>query len=405
MCLPTEKVISNNSSKNPKNKRRQNRQNTTDYQNSSLSALSSASSETADYNLSSSSYSNSSPHRHRTPKKTNSTGNNNRKKPYVSKATSTKPHDAPMQKRDIYFALDCEMVGVGPEGLDSALARVSIINWNNEIVLDSYVKVEEKVTDYRTFISGITPEDIGSASAMTIEEVRQATSTILRGKILIGHGLENDLKAIGIGHPWCDVRDTATYEPFMKKSEHGNQDTLLPRKLRDLSLEILGKQIQVIGKAHSSVEDAIASMDLYKAVRPQWEVCIMKQVNSCNHASSNNVDLASKGEMYKPGSTHQYPLTPSSPQTVQHFPHPTFMTPQGIPHQAKMVPPIYVSSRGIGGAYLDSSKQYHDNDSRLAAARLAQEEARMRAAVVAVQYQHEMNIIRENPHYFAAPLL
>ena len=200
----------------------------------------------------------------------------------VGRSTSTKPHDAPMQKRDIYFALDCEMVGVGPEGLDSALARVSIINWDNEIVLDTYVKVNETVTDYRTFVSGIRPEHIESDSAMSLAEVQQAATDTLRGKILVGHGLINDLKVIGIQHPWCDTRDTATYKPFMREVEleTSKERKMLPRRLRDLTFEKLGKEIQVMGKAHSPVEDAIASMDLYKSVRGEWEQHMMKLVNS-----------------------------------------------------------------------------------------------------------------------------
>ena len=202
-----------------------------------------------------------------------------------SKATSTKTHDAPMKRRDIYFALDCEMVGVGPEAVDSALARVSIVNWDNEIVFDTYVKVDEPVTDYRTFISGITPEQIQSDSALPITEVRRIVTAVLQGKILIGHGLENDLKVMGINHPWCDIRDTATYTPFMRSLESRlveEQRTLCPRKLRDLVLEKLGKHIQVMGKAHSPVEDAIAAMDLYKAVRSEWEMDMMKKVSKAN---------------------------------------------------------------------------------------------------------------------------
>jgi len=184
---------------------------------------------------------------------------------------SKKLHDAPLQKKDIYFALDCEMVGVGPDGLNSALARLTIINWDNELVLDTYVKVRDEVTDYRTFISGIKQEHIESDSAMTLEEAQYVASNILTGKILIGHGLENDLKAIGIGHPWCDIRDTAAYEPYMQSVKKGEALVLRPRKLRDLAWEKLGKKIQLIGIAHSPIEDAIAAMDLYKNLRINWE--------------------------------------------------------------------------------------------------------------------------------------
>jgi RNA exonuclease 4 len=201
---------------------------------------------------------------------------------WTSNATSIKPFDAPMQKRDMYFALDCEMVGVGPGGLDSALARISMINWDNELVLDTYVRVQEKVTDYRTFVSGIRQEYIESNSAMTLEEVQDTVSKMLRGKILIGHGLENDLKAIGISHPRCDIRDTTAYQPYMRQTQirKGESPVFCPRKLRDLAWEELGAQIQVMGKAHCPIEDATATMNLYKVARMNWEMSLMKQVYS-----------------------------------------------------------------------------------------------------------------------------
>lgn len=236
-----------------------------------------------------------------------------------------------MRRADIYFSLDCEMVGVGPDGLDSALARVSIVNWDNKIILDAYVKVDQPVTDYRTFVSGIRPEQIESDSALPLSEVRRLVTSTLQGKILIGHGLSNDLKVIGINHPWCDIRDTATYNPFMKVQESRTSDDqalLRPRKLKDLVLEKLGKEIQIFGKAHSPVEDAIAAMDLYKAVRSEWELDMMKQVKKANHAENErNRLLNSFGSMSISGNS-SVSLSPNyqyAPMNFQRMP----MSPYG----------------------------------------------------------------------------
>jgi len=204
--------------------------------------------------------------------------------------TSKVPHDMPMGKKDIYFGLDCEMVGVGPHGVDSALARVSIVNYDCEIVLDTFVKVSEPVTDYRTFVSGVRAEHIESVAAMPLDYVRGAVLNILRGKILIGHGLENDLKALMISHPWCDTRDTATYAPYMREVEdkHAKADIsetqkiMLPRRLKDLAMEKLGKKIQAAGYSHSPIEDSLAAVELYKAARPDWEKSICAEVKKAN---------------------------------------------------------------------------------------------------------------------------
>lgn len=50
------------------------------------------------------------------------------------------------------------MVGVGEKGKSSALARVSIVNFYGEVILNKYVKPTREITDYRTEFSGITPE-------------------------------------------------------------------------------------------------------------------------------------------------------------------------------------------------------------------------------------------------------
>lgn len=57
-------------------------------------------------------------------------------------------------------AIDCEMVGVGPDGEDSILARVSLVNQFGKCIYDKHVKPTERVTDHRTAVSGIRPEDI-----------------------------------------------------------------------------------------------------------------------------------------------------------------------------------------------------------------------------------------------------
>ncbi len=46
-------------------------------------------------------------------------------------------------------AMDCEMVGVGPAGVNHALARCSIVNFHGEVLYDKYVKPGETVTGER----------------------------------------------------------------------------------------------------------------------------------------------------------------------------------------------------------------------------------------------------------------
>ena len=178
----------------------------------------------------------------------------------------------PADIRAQYVALDCEMVGIGADGKQSALARVSITNWDGNTVLDTFVKVPTRVTDFRTFVSGVRAKDIRSTNqdAMELHACRKKVGSLIKDKILIGHSLKNDFAALMLDHPKKQIRDTAKYKPFMRASGR-NGGKLRPRKLRDLVKEHVGKTIQVEGEAHSSVDDANATMELYKTARNKWE--------------------------------------------------------------------------------------------------------------------------------------
>jgi len=167
-----------------------------------------------------------------------------------------------------YLALDSEMVGVGQGGVRSSVARVTLVDWDGRIVWDEFVQQEQEVTDYRTFVSGITQLDLEDA-VMTLDECRQKVIAMIANKILVGHALKNDLRALNISHPWQATRDTAKYDPFMQM--RFGDSILWPRKLRDLALENLQRKIQREGEPHSAYEDAAAAMDLYRMVRRKWE--------------------------------------------------------------------------------------------------------------------------------------
>jgi len=127
------------------------------------------------------------------------------------------------------------------------------------------------VTDYRTFVSGITPQDLEEGgSAIPFEECRSQVLELITDKIVIGHGLKNDFRVLGVTHPWYFTRDTAKYEPFMKVDPTGEKD-FIPKKLKVLAKDKLGLVIQEDGVPHCPLEDAVAALELYKKHRTKWE--------------------------------------------------------------------------------------------------------------------------------------
>ncbi|KAK4088245.1 RNA exonuclease 4 [Purpureocillium lilacinum] len=161
-----------------------------------------------------------------------------------------------------YVAMDCEMVGVGPGGHESSLARVSLVDFHGQQVYDSYVKQRERVTDWRTAVSGISQKEM--RFARDFDEVQHAVFGIIRDRVLIGHDIKHDLEALKLSHPPKDVRDTARYHGF-KKYGHGRKPAL-----RTLAREILAVEIQE--GPHSSIEDARVTMLLFRKHKPGFDV-------------------------------------------------------------------------------------------------------------------------------------
>lgn len=161
-----------------------------------------------------------------------------------------------------YIAIDCEMVGVGPGGYESALARISIVDFHGTQVYDSYVKPKERVINWRTQYSGISPKEM--RFARDFEEVQKEVAELMADRIVVGHDLKHDLEALKLSHPNRDIRDTAKYSPF-KKFGNGRRPAL-----RTLAQEILGVEIQ--SGAHSSIEDARVTMLLFRRHKSGFDV-------------------------------------------------------------------------------------------------------------------------------------
>ncbi|NWV38992.1 REXO4 exonuclease, partial [Grantiella picta] len=169
-------------------------------------------------------------------------------------------------------AMDCEMVGVGPKGEDSIVARVSIVNQFGKCIYDKYVKPTDKVTDYRTAVSGIRPQDINKGE--DFKTVQKEVAEILKGRILVGHALKNDLKVLLLDHPQKKIRDTQRYKPFKQRVKSSRPS------LKLLCEKLLNIQVQTA--EHCSIQDAQAAMRLYTLEKKKWEAAVKSKANNKN---------------------------------------------------------------------------------------------------------------------------
>ncbi|XP_054030301.1 RNA exonuclease 4 [Dryobates pubescens] len=161
-------------------------------------------------------------------------------------------------------AMDCEMVGVGPKGEDSIVARVSLVNQFGKCIYDKYVKPTEEVTDYRTAVSGIRPQNIKAGE--DFKTVQKEVANILAGRILVGHALRNDLKVLFLDHPQKMIRDTQRYKPFKQRVKSSRPS------LKLLCEKLLNVRVQT--SEHCSIQDAQAAMRLYTLEKKRWEAAL-----------------------------------------------------------------------------------------------------------------------------------
>lgn len=165
-----------------------------------------------------------------------------------------------------YVAMDCEMVGTGPKGSIGELGRCSIVSYNGDVIYDKFVQPTKPVTDYRTRWSGIRRQDLRYATPF--HQAQKEIIKIITGKVVVGHAIHNDYKALRYFHPACQTRDTTKIPLLNQKAGFPEHE---PASLKRLTKALFNKDIQTGRRGHSSVEDAKATMELYKVVEVEWE--------------------------------------------------------------------------------------------------------------------------------------
>ncbi|XP_009758098.1 RNA exonuclease 4 [Nicotiana sylvestris] len=170
-------------------------------------------------------------------------------------------------------ALACKMVGGGSDGSLDLCARVCLIDEHERILFHSYIKPNLPVTSYRYETTGIRQEYLRDAMPLRNvsrkiqeflcngEPIWQIRSKAGRSRILVGHGLDHDLKCLEMEYPAIKIRDTAKYPPLMKTSKLSNS-------LKYLTKAYLGYDIQ--NGVQDPYEDCVATMKLYKRMKSQF---------------------------------------------------------------------------------------------------------------------------------------
>ncbi|PHH75872.1 hypothetical protein CDD80_2008 [Ophiocordyceps camponoti-rufipedis] len=200
------------------------------------------------------------------------------------------PAAPPLSQPAAAVVIDCEM-GISFMG-DSELIRLSVIDYfSRRVLLDRLVLPDVRMSHFNTKFSGISRQMMNDALRhgncfLGRDEARIATMELLGpNTIVVGHALHQDLTSLRWIHPL--VIDTLLIEKKRrqvkreaqeaeaaaqgaatqqeKKSEDNKEAPPKPEaglSLKALSKEKLNREIQLKGKGHDSVEDALATRDL-----------------------------------------------------------------------------------------------------------------------------------------------
>lgn len=173
--------------------------------------------------------------------------------PYSSIIHTTRHSYEPVTEDSPLLAIDCEMC-ITQDDLHE-VTRISMVDEDYQVLLDTYVKPKTPIKDYLTRYSGVTKEILDPITVQ-LEDIRKILrKKIPRNAILCGQSLNNDLKALKMFHPY--VIDTSVI--------FNNSGTRCVKVgLKNLTMQYLGEDIQGSKTGHCSVEDATATMKLVR---------------------------------------------------------------------------------------------------------------------------------------------
>ncbi|CRK97574.1 CLUMA_CG010960, isoform A [Clunio marinus] len=197
--------------------------------------------------------------------------------------TKRRPGSPPEDGNTGIYALDCEMCFTGC-GLE--LTKVSIIRSDGNLFYESFVRPDRDIVDYNTRYSGITEKDLNTTTSSwnhsnnmrrastasnssssstgsnnghtkTVKTLKEVQKDLLKfifdDTILIGHSIENDLKALKLIHK--TIIDTSITFPHFYGLPYR-------RSLKTLTKSILKRDIQQNSTGHCSFEDSRACLEL-----------------------------------------------------------------------------------------------------------------------------------------------
>lgn len=134
------------------------------------------------------------------------------------------------------------------------LCKITVVGIDGRLVYESLLQPDDEIIDYNTRFSGVSAKDLKRGPVKSLKDVQNDLLGFINANtILIGHGLENDLRALKLVH--MTVIDTSLVFPHY----YGMP---FRRSLKSIVQSYLGAEIQGEKCGHDSYEDARSCLDL-----------------------------------------------------------------------------------------------------------------------------------------------
>ncbi|KAI5792033.1 ribonuclease H-like domain-containing protein [Geopyxis carbonaria] len=157
-------------------------------------------------------------------------------------------------------ALDCEMVGVSNH-LNGEVVWMTVVDYvSGATLIDTYIRPEGRVNDWRTRVSGVDASIIRDAAerGKLLEGGWRAARNLLwqyvdAETVIVGHAVWNDLKALRVCHSRIVDSGIITWKACGMHRQWG---------LRALCYGMLGVDIQQGKHGHDCMEDTLATREV-----------------------------------------------------------------------------------------------------------------------------------------------
>jgi len=163
-----------------------------------------------------------------------------------------------------YYSIDVEAVATGTDHNSRAVGQISLVDQNEQVLLNLHVKPPVPVVSYLTPLTGLTKEIIDVNGIPLEQAVAILRAHLPKHAVLVGQNIRKDVEWLGLkeGADFASMMDLAglyrVWNQQYKSWSVFGQDHVARVLLNEAD------ESGASGNEHDAVKDAIKSMRLFK---------------------------------------------------------------------------------------------------------------------------------------------